>query len=506
MKGCGAQDFRVQGCYLVSAGQGHGAFKFGGDQFEHRSRALRPFGGKPVQQRTPEKHALCPKGKRLGDVQSAAKAAVGKYRDAPIHRLEDSIQCADRRNRAVKLTAAVIGNDQSIDPRGARFCSVSRMQNPLDQQGPVPQPPQPGKTLPGQAALHLAAEQRRLQLQGVSAFLFGQIDESGHAAGHKTHQPGGMERQIEEGGRRRFERQAEAVADIPLAIPADRHVHREYKGPIAGQPSAPDHLLGNTALAHHVELQPIQRRVRLCHGLYPCIRRRRQHERDALIGIGNAIEEIQSFDPRTDSRIFSIAMTDIGSLYFLPSLEADFQEKAPRIGIEIRQVQVDEIVDQLASGRLDAAVGNLPSLRGQTRSAVIFREHYVCLMGKEQALAIGEMTMDTFLASRHVAVSSTYSGHRLAEDALQDLGISRRIVVRTPYYTALPLLISNSDLIVLLPSRIARIFASQTEVVALPAPMELPEFDVRMHWHPRHETNPALNWLLERIAAVGRTL
>ena len=228
--------------------------------------------------------------------------------------------------------------------------------------------------------------------------------------------------------------------------------------------------------------------------------------RDALIGIGNAIEEIQSFDPRTDSRIFSIAMTDIGSLYFLPSLEADFQQKAPRIGIEIRQVQVDEIVDQLASGRLDAAVGNLPSLRGQTRSAVIFREHYVCLMGKEQALAIGEMTMDTFLASRHVAVSSTYSGHRLAEDALQDLGISRRIVVRTPYYTALPLLISNSDLVVLLPSRIARIFASQTDVVALPAPMELPEFDVRMHWHPRHETNPALNWLLERIASVGRSL
>ncbi len=228
--------------------------------------------------------------------------------------------------------------------------------------------------------------------------------------------------------------------------------------------------------------------------------------RDALNSIGNAIEETQSFDPRTDSRVFSIAMTDIGSLYFLPSLEADFQDKAPGIGVEIRQVQVDEIVDQLSSGRLDAAVGNLPSLRGQTRSAVIFREHYVCLVGKKQALAVGEMTMDTFLASRHVAVSSTYSGHRLAEDALQDLGISRRIVVRTPYYTALPLLISNSDLIVLLPSRIARIFASQTDVVAMPAPMDLPEFDVRMHWHRRHGTSPALLWLLQRIESVSRSL
>jgi DNA-binding transcriptional LysR family regulator len=228
--------------------------------------------------------------------------------------------------------------------------------------------------------------------------------------------------------------------------------------------------------------------------------------RDALDSIGNAIEETQSFDPKSDSRVFSVAMTDIGSLYFLPSLEADLQEKAPNISVEIRQVQVNELVDQLSSGRLDVAVGNLPSLRGQTRSSVIFREHYVCLLGKKQALSIGEMTMEKFLASRHVAVSSTYSGHRLAEDALQDLGISRRIVVRTPYYTALPLLIANSDLIVLLPSRIASIFATQTDVVVMRAPMELPEFDVRMHWHPRHETNPALMWLLDRLESVSRLL
>lgn len=228
--------------------------------------------------------------------------------------------------------------------------------------------------------------------------------------------------------------------------------------------------------------------------------------RDALIGIGKAIEETHRFDPETASRMFGIAMTDIGSLYFLPALEADFRAKAPRIGIEVRQVTVDDIVDQLASGKLDTAVGNLPSLRGQTRSAVLFREHYVCLMGAGHAAAIGELTMDRFLASRHVAVSSTYSGHRLAEDALLDQGISRQIVVRTPYYTALPLLLAHSDLIVLLPSRIARLFATQTAVVALPAPMDLPEIDVRMHWHARHEASPALGWLLDRLAAIGKTL
>ena len=86
-----------------------------------------------------------------------------------------------------------------------------------------------------------------------------------------------------------------------------------------------------------------------------------------------------------------------------------------------------------------------------------------------------------------MAVSSPFSGHQLAEDALADLGISRQIVIRTPYYTALPQLIDESDLMVLLPSRVAETFATQAEVVARAAPIELPEFEVKLHLHTRHD-------------------
>jgi DNA-binding transcriptional LysR family regulator len=231
-----------------------------------------------------------------------------------------------------------------------------------------------------------------------------------------------------------------------------------------------------------------------------------QKFRDALESIGSAIDDTQSFNPKVATRIFSIAMTDIGSMYFLPDLEAHVCRDQPRIGIELRQVSVLDLVDELAAGKLDVAVGNLPSLRGLTRSVTLFREHYVCLLGKDYAASIQKMTMQAFLASRHVAVSSQYSGHQLAEDALTDLGISRQIVIRTPYYTALPQLIARSDLVVLLPSRIAAIFSTQSAVVAVPAPMDLPDFEVKMHWHSRHEASPALKWLLERVSTIGMHL
>lgn len=226
--------------------------------------------------------------------------------------------------------------------------------------------------------------------------------------------------------------------------------------------------------------------------------------RDALVVIGEAIEETHRFDPATANRIFNLAMSDIGSMYLLPPLERELHAIAPHVGLEIRQVPIPELVDQLASLKIDVALGNLPTLRGQTRSTALFREHYVCLLGKRHAERIGRMTLDAFRRSRHVVVSSTFSGHQLAEDALTDMGISRQVVIGTPYFTALPQLIAQSDLVVILPSRIAATFATQSDVVAHPAPMALPDFDVKMHWHPRHESNPAVAWLLDRIVATLR--
>lgn len=224
--------------------------------------------------------------------------------------------------------------------------------------------------------------------------------------------------------------------------------------------------------------------------------------REALATLNAAVEETHGFDPATAKRTFNLAMSDIGSMYFLPPLEAELRLNAPEVSLDIRQVPVTELVEQLAANKIDAALGNLPALRGQTRSVPLFREHYVCLLGRRHAERIGRVTPEVFRDSRHVVVSSTYSGHQLAEDALADLGISRRTVIRTPYYTSLPQLIAQSDLLVMLPSRIAATFATQSDVVPMPVPVALPEFEVKLHWHPRHESNPALAWLLARIEAV----
>lgn len=241
-----------------------------------------------------------------------------------------------------------------------------------------------------------------------------------------------------------------------------------------------------------VREQRVLRPTPRAHGLYPRFV-------DALASVDAALEEPHRFDPSTTSRSFSLAMSDIGSMSFLPPLEVHLRPLAPGLRLEIQQVPVDEIINGLAAGKIDAALGHLPTLRGRGRSSLLFRERYVCLVGRRHAQRIGAMSVDHFLASRHVAVSSTFSGHRLAEDVLAELGVVRQIAIDLPYFTALPQLIAQGELVVILPSRVAATFCAQGEVVMLEAPFKLPEFEVRLYWHPRHEANPALQWLLAQI-------
>lgn len=222
----------------------------------------------------------------------------------------------------------------------------------------------------------------------------------------------------------------------------------------------------------------------------------------ALAGIDSTLEDPQRFDPLRSTRRFRVAMSDIGALYFLPPLYARLQQVAPSVELEVVQVAMDRLVDDLASGRLDAAVGNLPAIRAHTRSSLLFLERYACLLAREHP-RIGEaLTLEAFVAARHVMVASAFSGHRLLDDALAERGVAREIAVRIPHFTALPRLIAQSELLVTLPARVARLYASQGPLKTLELPVPIPEFEVRVHWHAHHEASPSHKWLVGEIGAA----
>lgn len=244
--------------------------------------------------------------------------------------------------------------------------------------------------------------------------------------------------------------------------------------------------------------------VRSAQGLEPTARSAQIFEQlaESLAIIDASLEEQRPFEPVSSSRRFRLAMSDIGALYFAPPLLRRFQQVAPRLQTEIVQ-HSDGVLEELATGRLDVAIGNLPGLAASTRSELLFREQYACLLSVKHPTITGNaMTLPEFAAARHIMVASPSSGHGLVDGILAQQGISRNVVARVPQFTVLPQLLADSDLVVILPSRVAELYAAQGGLRALPLPVAIAKFDVRLHWHARQDAVSSHRWLRDELIAT----
>ena len=219
---------------------------------------------------------------------------------------------------------------------------------------------------------------------------------------------------------------------------------------------------------------------------------------EALSTIESTVDETRAFNPLTTNRQVRIAMSDIGALYFVPPLLQHLSNLSPNLKVEINQPTSD-LAEQLSSGAMDLAVGNLPELLPHTRVRTLFNERYVCLLAREHPSISDNLSLASFSKARHVMVTSPWSGHALIDGALSSHGFVRNIVAKVPHFTSLPTILAKSDLLAILPSRVARLFMEQGALKMLELPVTVPSFEVRIHWHNRQQSSPVNMWLRDRL-------
>ncbi|HUJ86166.1 MAG TPA: LysR family transcriptional regulator [Burkholderiales bacterium] len=219
--------------------------------------------------------------------------------------------------------------------------------------------------------------------------------------------------------------------------------------------------------------------------------------RQALALIESALADDGGFDPATSKRAFRFYMSDLGEISFLPRLVERVRERAPGIYLEALGLPLEEIDDGLASGALDIAVGFLPGLAAPVRRRRLFSDPYVCLMRSDHPRIGTRLTRKLFLQASHALASSTGSGHRVIEEALERHGLTRRIALRVPHFTVVPLVLARTDLLLTLPSQVARAYEADGRFKSLPVPLPIPPAEVAVHWHERFERDPGNRWLRE---------
>src|SRR5438105_3553547 len=99
----------------------------------------------------------------------------------------------------------------------------------------------------------------------------------------------------------------------------------------------------------------------------------------ALGSLHSTLNQRASFDPRTSNRSFTIAMTDIGEIYFIPRLMAALSKAAPGVSVSTVRNQAVNLREDMEAGRVDLALGLLPQLKTGFFQRRLFRHTYVCM-------------------------------------------------------------------------------------------------------------------------------
>lgn len=226
--------------------------------------------------------------------------------------------------------------------------------------------------------------------------------------------------------------------------------------------------------------------------------------RESLDVLQAGLASNRPFEAATTSRRFSIYTSDIGQMVFLPKLFAFLSKVAPGATLGVLPIPLENPGALLSSGDVDFAIGIFDNLASGFLQSFVLPEHYVCVVRTGHPKFRRGMNLDAFKQAKHAIADSTGMAHAIIDQVLARHHIRRNGAIRVPSFHVLPMIIANSDLLAVIPNRLAQAFARSAPIKILPVPVPIPTVDVNIYWHERYHHDPSNQWFRSNFVKLFR--
>ncbi|MCW4116521.1 LysR family transcriptional regulator [Aurantimonas sp. MSK8Z-1] len=223
---------------------------------------------------------------------------------------------------------------------------------------------------------------------------------------------------------------------------------------------------------------------------------------EALEGVRRVVADGAPFDPATMQATLVIAASDYQQYALLTRFSVALRTEAPMVRIAWRTLDVLALAAQLERGEVDLALATPNHAPAAMRQRQLYRENYTVIARQGHPAVQDHLSLDVFCALEHVVVSLQGGGFSGATDAaLEAVGRRRTVALSTPGFLIVPEVVSQSDMIALVPRRLADGWADRLQV--LEPPLAIPGVTVASVWHDRTTNHPAQRWLRERLTTLA---
>jgi len=234
----------------------------------------------------------------------------------------------------------------------------------------------------------------------------------------------------------------------------------------------------------------------------PFTRNMIEQVRQALQILEMNVSHSHNFVPEHTRRNFHLSMWEYLETLLLPLLLARLAHAAPGMSITTSRVKRRDLETELASGSVDLAIEIPMTVSNRIRQKWLLNEPYVVIARQGHPAIADKLDLDTYLAQRHIQVSSRRQGPSLIDVELSRRGLRREVFLRSQHTFAAWMVVCKTDMLLTLPERHARLLNPDLMNQVHLFPLHAPRLEAHLYWHESVENDPANRWLREEIEKI----
>ncbi|AUX39091.1 LysR family transcriptional regulator [Sorangium cellulosum] len=227
----------------------------------------------------------------------------------------------------------------------------------------------------------------------------------------------------------------------------------------------------------------------------------------AMHKLRSVLEPRRPFDPRSSTRELTLACADNSQLADVPPLAAALAREMPLARLRVVSIDALMAAGGLSADGIDMAIG-LRRRQPGVRVAPLYEDPIAAVVRRDHPAVGKRLTRSAFarlaFIDVHLALGRPGAGHAFVEHALRARGLVRRIGLVVPGFSAAAMAAAGTDLVALMPLRVARALASNLPVRIVEQPVQDLRIDMWLVWHERTHEDPAAAHLRKLIVQTLR--
>ncbi|TDU31618.1 DNA-binding transcriptional LysR family regulator [Panacagrimonas perspica] len=211
-----------------------------------------------------------------------------------------------------------------------------------------------------------------------------------------------------------------------------------------------------------------------------------------------------AFDPSKAESRFRIATADYVAVMVTNKLSRKLLRIAPSVSVsmlptpgtsgkELRFGSLDLIICPTRHANLLAC--GIDHLDPDFCFQPLMRDHLVGIRARQVENGSTTIGLEEYLSRSHVMYCRTDGTPTVEQEALAEQGLVQKTKYYIPYFTLIPEIVQGSDLLGVVPRRLAEHHQAWFDIEIFAIPYFIPSLDVAMIWHKNRSDHQDLTWM-----------